>query len=122
MKTVFDHIRYHLLTSVGIFDTGYRLDFSREIIKEIQWDHEFIQLMQNRMELGAYRYNLLTDPSNPLLQRIDSALARLKLYQETGNLEHLVDVSNICMCEFKIGIHPKRHFQAADDGLHTVPG
>ncbi len=42
-----------------------------------------------------------------------------KEYIETGNDELLVDVANLCMKEFAVGNHPKKHFNSVDDGEHV---
>lgn len=36
-------------------------------------------------------------------------------YQATGNMEHLVDVANLCMLEF--GTYQAKHFKPIDDGI-----
>ena len=52
--------------------------------------------------------------------RIGSIVKRLMSYQETGNTELLVDVANLCLCEFVEGKHPNKHFRAVDDGEHVT--
>lgn len=39
---------------------------------------------------------------------------RLELYEKTGNLEHLVDVSNFAMIEYMHPRHQNAHFEAQD--------
>lgn len=86
-----------------------------------EWSPTFEQLMRNRLVFGAYRYGLLGDPSKPQFDRVQSVKNRLDLYETTGNLEHLVDVANLCLLEFCEGRHPNRHLAAIDDGEHTAP-
>ena len=44
---------------------------------------------------------------------------RLDLYEVNGNAEYLVDIANICLCEFEESIHPKLHFTAQDESIHV---
>ena len=84
------------------------------------WSDRFIKLMSNRMVKGRYRYGDINDPNQPDFDRIQSAIDRLKMYQETGNAEHLVDASNLEMIEFAVQGHPHWHFEPIDDGYHTA--
>ena len=85
----------------------------------VQWSSEFERLMRNRLIMGAMRYGPLTRQQNGEFANVESAIARLRRYQQTGNTEHLVDAANLCLVEFTKGNHPKRHFAASDDGEHT---
>jgi hypothetical protein len=93
---------------------------SLETLLESQVSDEFRTLCDNRMVMGAFRYGLLVDQVRVNYDNVGSMITRLKLYQETGNLEHLVDVANIAMVEFVTGNHPLAHFDAADDDVHTA--
>jgi hypothetical protein len=77
--------------------------------------------MKNRMVMGAFRYQPLSYQKSFNIQydNLKSIRRRLKLYELTGNLEHLVDCANICMIEFMVGNHEKRHFKSIDDGEHA---
>jgi len=106
------------------FHGGTEVDHSQklpdlEILKKTEWSDYFERLMRNRMIVGAFRYGRLHDKKKKKWNRVESAIIRLKLYEQTGNLEHLVDVANMCLLEFEIGAHPKKHFQSADDQHHT---
>lgn len=88
-------------------------------LRQSEWCPEFEQLMRNRLLMGRFRYGRMDDPSKGDYDCIASAARRLKHYQDTGNLEHLVDVANLCLVEFLHGRHPNRHFEASDDGEHV---
>lgn len=77
---------------------------------------EFEKLRMNRKIIGAFRYGRLGDPNKPKWNRIPDMIRRLKLYQKDKNKEHLVDVSNLCECEFVEG---DGHLTPQDDGEHT---
>ena len=88
-------------------------------LDKTQWSLEFERLMRNRLVQGAFRYGRLHDPDRPVYNCVTSAIAHLKDFQKTGNLENLVDTANLCMVEFETGKHPKRHFCSLDDSPHT---
>lgn len=90
-------------------------------LKEIEadrWNPKFEKLRKNRMILGWFRYGPIRG-NKKKYANIDSAILRLKKYQETGNSEFLVDAANLCMIEFTQENHPNFHFETVDDGVHT---
>jgi hypothetical protein len=110
-KTVTEHIRAHLLK--GLEKLTY------EKLKETEWSPRFEALMRNRLIFGAIRYGCLNAPGKPQYDRAASIANRLAKYTATGNLEHLVDIANLAMCEFEEGQHPRKHFKSIDDGEHV---
>ncbi|MEM6471706.1 MAG: hypothetical protein AAF802_19250, partial [Planctomycetota bacterium] len=50
---------------------------------------------------------------------VGSMQQRLEAYQKDGNLEHMVDVANLCMIEFERPSHRKPTWAAIDDGIHV---
>lgn len=88
-------------------------------LKKTEWSKLFETLMRNRMIQGAYRYGLLGSKDKLDYDRISNMIERLKLYKQNGNDELLVDVANICLCEFIEGRHPNKHFKSTDDGVHS---
>lgn len=117
-----DPIREHLLTSIGVYqhETSHRLAALPEL-REAQWNIRFFELCSNRMVLGAFRYGCLAAQKRYGNRRrnVDSIIERANLFLSTGNLEYLVDIANLAMVEFTIGQHPKRHWAATDDKVHT---
>lgn len=87
-------------------------------IEKSQWNPKFEKLRKNRMIMGFFRYGGIRG-NKKKYANIESAILRLKKYQETGNSEFLVDASNLCMIEFTQENHPKFHFNSVDDGIHT---
>lgn len=75
--------------------------------------------MRRRLILGAYRYGAIGTSCKPQYNRVEACSRRLAAYQESGNLELLVDVANLCLLEFVEGKHPRRHFHATDDTEHV---
>ena len=90
----------------------------RQLTKS-QWCPEFERLMRNRLLMGNYRYAPIDNPDKGDYDLIASLLTRQRTYQRTGNLEHLVDMANMCLLEFMHSRHPRRHFKSNDDTLHT---
>lgn len=91
---------------------------SLEELKRTQVPQDYINLMLWRMIQGAFRYGLLGDPAKLRYDRVGYIRKKLDLYMEDGNLEHLVDISNVAMCEFYEGHHPKQHFNPIQNGFH----
>lgn len=87
---------------------------------EKQWSTKFEQLMRNRLIMGTLRYGSFIDRKTTSNFKIVKSIEhRLKMYESTGNTEHLVDIANLCMVEFVCGYHPTKHFEAIDDGHHV---
>lgn len=117
--TVRDFLRKRLLERAGIMVGDHVKGAIIPKLRESEWSKEFEELMRNRLVMGAFRYDKMRTPGKPQYDRIESCLMRLRKFQETGNLEHLVDVANLCLMEFVEGCHPKKHFSSTDDGEHT---
>ena len=88
-------------------------------LQVMQWCPEFERLMRNRLLMGAMRYAPFSRQEPGAYDNCGSALSHIRAYQATGNTEHLVDAANLMLCEFKLGVHPKKHFAASDDGEHV---
>ena len=86
-----------------------------------EWSPKFYQLMRNRLIVGSFRYETFEQKrAGPLkYDVVAEAIIRLQRYKETKNIEHLVDVANMCLLEFEFGNHPDKHFSSIDDGEHT---
>lgn len=85
-------------------------------LRKTEWSDRFEALMRNRLLMGYFRYGAMNDPAKGNYDIISSAIARLEVYRQSGNLEHLVDVANLCLVEFVHSKHPLKHFDAQDDG------
>ncbi len=82
-------------------------------LQKSEWSDEFEALMRARLLQGAFRYGLFAEPQKRPTDRIASMRKRIDRYEQTGNLEALVDVANFALTEFVRSGHPKKHF-------HTV--
>ena len=102
--------RLHLRAGLVEFDAGHKLDFDK--LKKSEWSPRFEELMRNRLLMGALRYGLMHAKGKPKYDRLAGARKRLQQYEETGNLECLVDVANMALLEFEEGRHPHRHWDA----------
>ena len=103
--TITRHIRNH---TFGIKPTLVDLQFS-------EWSTKFERLMRNRLIVGAFRYGRLNEVGKPKYDRCEYIKRKIDEYIQTGNLECLVDVSNLALCEFVEGSHPKKHFATKVD-------
>lgn len=88
-------------------------------VPEDQLDLGFLQGMANRMAFGFHNYGharrTLDRPNN--LRNVE---IRVGKYQETGNVEFLMDASNFLMMEFMVPSHPQAHFRPTEH--HESPG
>lgn len=115
MRTEHKVIRERLLKKAGLVEPEPpRWDWNK---LQKEWSEEFEQLMKNRLMMGALRYGGLRNPNNPGRTtdlNTQQMLKRTKLYIETGNAEHLVDVANFALAEFVQQRHPDYHFESID--------
>lgn len=80
-----------------------------------EYSEQFLQGMKDRMEVSFHKYGPVAEAFPHRVHAIESLRVRLKLYEETGNTEWLMDVANFAMIEFMHPRHPKAHFQGTDD-------
>jgi hypothetical protein len=110
MPTVNNLIRQHLLKDIPERIPLY--------LERTEFSSEFDRLRMNRKMCGAFRYGLLGDLEKPEYDRISDMILRLEKYKNDLNKEHLIDVANICECEFVEG---RGTLKAQADGEHTNP-
>src|SRR5581483_3864027 len=89
-----------------------RIKVSEYVPLEETCSREFLQGMVNRMIVSHHKYGDLTKNYPHNVDSIASLKKRLKLYQQTGNTEWLLDVANQAMIEFMRPRHRKAHFRA----------
>jgi hypothetical protein len=120
-KTVTEHIRDHLGASLGMPARTVRVP-DLDALRRCQWCSDFDRLRLNRMLLGAFRYGIISRGAQErCYDNIGSIVRRVRAYEASGNMEHLLDVANLAMIEWMTSTHPKRHFRSEDDGVHTEP-
>lgn len=113
MLTVTEHIRKRLEKCIG------KPAPTLEDLRRSEWSREFIQLMRNRLLMGAFRYGLLVEKRmHNKYDMIGSLKRRIEMYEETGNMEYMVDAANLCMLEFECPSHKNPSWEATDDGEH----
>lgn len=113
MRTVLQHIRNRLESRLSQCPSLAEL-------KQSEWSRNFENLMRNRLLMGAFRYGLLRAKGEQGYDLIASMRRRIELYNETGNLEYMVDVANLAMLEFEWPSKRNAHFSSVDDGEHCT--
>lgn len=92
-------------------------------MSELQWDSEewqyILSLMRNRMIVGGFRYGPTPTQKRRAFDNISDIKRRLGLYEDEGNMEHLVDAANVTILECLKKSHPNFHFTPIDDGVHA---
>lgn len=116
--TVTEQIRKHLQSVCNYKHTSTIPDYAT--LYKTQWCPEFEKLMRNRLIMGFFRYGDINKHNTTSQQKIASIKKRIGLYEQDGNLEHLVDIANLALVEFMHSEHPQKHFQAQDDVTHVV--
>ena len=122
MKTTHDIIRERLLIASGVVVPEKKPVISMAEMEALQWGDEWqdiLSLMKNRMVMGGYRYGPLKSQKKRAFDNIADVKRRLELYEETGNMEHLVDAANITIIECLKKNHKNFHFESIDDGVHA---
>lgn len=91
-----------------------------EVLKRTQWCNNFEDLMRARLIMGAFRYGLLTEnlKLGKRFNCLDSIKRRLALYEQDHNLEHLVDIANLALCQFVQDEYHGARLTPIDDGEH----
>lgn len=115
-KIYYNEHRWRLSHGIAEVD---REKFLLQELKETEWSKNFEQLMRNRLIIGGLRYGRLNVKPKSCYNRVESIQKRLKIYQETGNTEMLVDIANLALCEFEEGFHLENSFNPIDDGEHV---
>ena len=118
MKHVSDHLRRHLLDSLGVVDSVRLPPLESLVVTE--WSNAFETLMRNRLVMGAFRYGTQEQQARKHIDRVGSLRRRLDAYEADGNLEHLVDFAAIAMAEFMGPHHPLAHWNPSDDREHAA--
>lgn len=116
--TVFEYLREHLLGNLGLPAQPIRRLPDLDTLRETEWSPEFEQLCRNRLILGAFRYGRFEDPEKWKSDLIAGAKKKIAAYEDSGNLEHLVDLANYARLEFIRPSRPRAHFRAEDDHKH----
>lgn len=119
MKPPYNHaiLRERLLRRIGLWeDNQPKLEYEFLIneVRKTVWCQPFLEYMFNRLLMGYLRYGP-KKPNAPKYNYIKAIKDKIKLYEEIGNDELLVDIGNYAMLEFRHGDHPLKHFSAYDD-------
>lgn len=114
-----DEIRFRLLQRAGLIRPPPPKYTEEDVLRlyETEWLPWFEEAMRCRLVMGALRYRTLKENSRlrPKRDVIQSCIKRLEAYLEGGNMEHLVDVANLCMIEANNPNHPDAYFGSQDE-------
>lgn len=77
-------------------------------------DVQFLQRMVNRIIMSHFKYGPAKDQYPEQAQALPNIYERVKMYEETGNTEWLVDAANFSMLEYMFPSHPDAHFRETD--------
>ena len=117
--TVFEHLRRGVLERSGLSDAPKRFMPPLPELRKIQWSESFESMMRSRLLMGAFRYGLMSSPSNSAFDVIGDMPRRIERFQATGNGELLADIANLALLAFHHKKHPRFHVRGEDDGQHV---
>ena len=81
-------------------------------ILAVQFSEDFVRKMKARVFVAFHRYGPSKRNSETnWFDVVKTVKARLDLYEQTGNKEHLVDAANFIMVEFMYPQHSNAHFE-----------
>lgn len=101
------------------------MNIETSLIPDGEYSQRFLQGMMNRVVQGFHRYNgWKNSRDNNSVDFVRCMRDRIKLYEETGNSEYLMDVSNFAMAEFMYPTVPGAFFEATSGtpGVLTSDG
>lgn len=76
----------------------------------------FHDRMRNAMTVSYHKYGAVKEAYPHKVNAIGSLKKRLKLYEETGNADYLIDIANFAMIEFMLPAHENFHDSPTDGG------
>ena len=76
----------------------------------------FHDLMDNAMTVSFHKYGPVADAYPHKVNAIQSLKKRLRLFEQTGNGDYLVDIANFAMIEFMHPGHEDYKFEPTDGG------
>ena len=121
MPKIIDMLRRHALEAAGVREPWPKVP-DLPVLREWRWNERFETLMRNRLIMGAFRYQCEDFRKGVKLSydNVGSMKDRIERYEETGDLEIMVDVANLALMEFMTSRHPNRHFgDGGDHGNHA---
>jgi hypothetical protein len=92
---------------------------SLENLEKTEWCDEFEIHMRNRLLMGAFRYRPIAEQNFEHYDIIGEMKKRINKYEQTRNLEHLIDVGNFALLAFVNGRRHGEKIISIDDGEHT---
>jgi hypothetical protein len=91
------------------------IKYANEVLSK-QFSEDFVRKMKARVFMGYHRYGeskrYKEETKYDILKTVEK---HLRLYNETGNSERLVDAANYLMIEFMHPQHPNAHFKADEE-------
>lgn len=124
---IHDVLRMRVHSKAGLIEKE-KNGFVGKSFKDLDgnWSEHFLELMKNRMRMGALRYGHMNTQRfrrrNGTRYDIRRAImAKVNSYLKTGNTEHLVDAANYMMLVFELDEHPNKHFRPLDDHHDHCP-
>lgn len=89
---------------------------TREEIMKRTFSEEFLTKMKNALEMSHYKYGYPGKTYPELAQAVKCIRERLEKYEQTHNLEYLVDIANFAMLEYMFPSYEDAKYEPKDSG------
>ena len=89
---------------------------TKRVIVQSEINRKFRDRKDQAMTVSYYKYGPIRDAFPHKVDAIASLKKRLRLYEETGNADYLVDISNFAEIEFTLPANPNYHDRPTDGG------
>lgn len=86
------------------------------MIIESEINRKFRDRKDQSMTVSFYKYGPIREAYPHKVNAIASLKKRLRLYEQTGNADYLIDISNFAEIEFTLPAHPNFHDNPTDEG------
>ena len=120
MKSITDHIRYKCYAKHGFTEIDHtESDLNKvrlDIAEKVKILDKVYSLSKNRLIMGTLRYGVSNHALYDYRERLND---KLKLYDDTGNKEFLIDSVNYCVLEFGWPNRTDTFFKAEDDSISS---
>ena len=78
-------------------------------ILQTETNPEFRKRQEQSMVVSFHKYGPIREGYPHRVNAIASLKKRLRLYEETGNADYLIDIANFAEIEFTLPAHPNYH-------------
>jgi hypothetical protein len=95
---------------IEVLNQEYNFDFDEK---------RKLSMVESFYKYGSVKENYKTFKT---IDAVATLKKKLQMYEDTGNIDFLIDVGNYAMIEFTYSLHPNAHYFHTDTGKSEVVG